>query len=267
MFRQEPLPFLDDRAEALGDPGLLEEVKVERELQLVVIAVVTDVPAEVPHADLADRHAIAVVRVEDLPPAAVDVVHLVEIPVPSPRPAAQLEARVVAQAFVSDQPRCHVDAEPVDAAIEPKAHHVVDRGADVFVPPVEIGLLRQEMVQVVLAGLFVERPRAADALEHGAPVVRRPAAATRFGPDIEVALRIGARGARRDEPGVLVRGVARDEIDDDADAAAMRFREESVELVELPEGRVDVAVVRNVVTEVGHRRAIERREPDRVDAE
>jgi len=94
-LRQEPLPFLDDRAEALGDPRLLEEVEVERELQLVVVAVVAHVPSEVPHADLADRHAVTAVRVEDLPPSAVDLVNLVEIPVASPRPAADLEARIV----------------------------------------------------------------------------------------------------------------------------------------------------------------------------
>ena len=62
-------------------------------------------------------------------------------------------------------------------------------------------------------------------------------------------------------------GVSRDEVDDDVDLATMRLGEEPVEIGEIPEGRVDVAVVRNVVAEVGHRRAVERREPDPVDAE
>ena len=66
---------------------------------------------------------------------------------------------------------------------------------------------------------------------------------------------------------MLVRGMAGDEVDDDADAAPMRLGEQSVELREVPEGGVDVAVVSDVVAEVRHGRAIERREPDRVDAE
>src|SRR5438128_9261096 len=61
--------------------------------------------------------------------------------------------------------------------------------------------------------------------------------------------------------------MAWDEVDDDADAAAVGLGEQSVELPETPECRVDVAVVGYVVPEVGHGRPIERREPDRVDAE
>src|SRR6266566_5916127 len=98
------------------------------------------------------------------------------------------------------------------------------------------------MVEVVLAGLFIERPRAAHALEDGAPVVRRAATAARIGPDVEVSLRIGARRTRRDEPRMLVRCMARDEVDDDANAAAVRFGEKPVELGQISERRVDVAV-------------------------
>jgi hypothetical protein len=61
--------------------------------------------------------------------------------------------------------------------------------------------------------------------------------------------------------------VAGNEVDDDADAAAMRFRQKAVERGEISEDRVYVPVIGNVVPEIGHRRAIERREPDRVDSE
>src|SRR5438034_787734 len=117
-------------------------------------------------------------------------------------------------------------------------------------------------MQVVLGALLIERPSAADALEDGAPVVRWSAASTRFGPDVEVALRIGSRRTRREEPGVLVRSVARNEVDDDPDVPAVGLREQTVEFGEIPERGIDVAIVRDVVPEVGHRRAIERREPD-----
>ena len=59
--RQQPLPLLDHRAKALGDPRLLEEVEVERELQLVVLAVIAHVTPQIANADLADGHAVAVV--------------------------------------------------------------------------------------------------------------------------------------------------------------------------------------------------------------
>ena len=45
-----------------------------------------------------------------------------------------------------------VHPEAVDAAVEPVAHHRVDRLPDLGVLPVEVGLLGGEHVQVVLAG-------------------------------------------------------------------------------------------------------------------
>ena len=44
-------------------------------------------------------------------------------------------------------------------------------------------------------------------------------------------------------------------------------RDQRVEVGQRAEQRVDVAVVGDVVAAVGHRRGVERREPDRVDAE
>ena len=41
--------------------------------------------------------------------------------------------------------------------------------------------------------------------------------------------------------------------------------DQRVEIGERPEERIDVAVVRDVVAEVGHGRRIERRDPDGVD--
>ena len=52
-----------------------------------------------------------------------------------------------------------------------------------------------------------------------------------------------------------------------AHAASVARLDQRVEVVERPEHRVDVAVVGDVVAEVGHRRAEERREPHRLDAE
>src|SRR5207253_8571012 len=159
-----------------------------------------------------------------------------------------------------------VDAEPIDAAVEPEAHDVVDLLSDRVVAPVKVGLLGEEVVQVVLAALLVPRPGRPDPTEHRAPVVRwTPAPAV--GPDVVVALRIGARRSGGLEPRVLVRGVTRHDVDDDPDVPAVGFRQEAIEVAERPEGGIDVAVIRYVVTEVGHWRAIERREPDRVDAE
>ena len=87
-------------------------------------------------------------------------------------------------------------------------------------------------------------------------------------PEIPVALRARPARARLDEPRVLVAGVVRHVVDEDADAALVgRGRAASSKSASDPKSGIDVGVVGDVVAEVGHRRGVEGRDPDRVDAE
>ena len=76
-----------------------------------------------------------------------------------------------------------------------------------------------------------------------------------------------SRDERLPEPRVLVRSVVGHEIEQHLHAAAVRRREQLVEVLQRAEQRVDLAVIGDVVAEIGHRRAEDRRQPDRVDAE
>ena len=79
------------------------------------------------------------------------------------RPAAVVGVgRVVAQLGVLDQLAHRVDAEAVDAALEPEAQHVEHRLSHRRVAPVQVGLLAQVGVVVVLA-------RAASNVQAGPP--------------------------------------------------------------------------------------------------
>src|SRR3989442_10345041 len=119
---------------------MFEEMEIERELLLVFPPVVASKAPEVPHADLADRHAIARIRVEDLAPAAVDLVDLLQIPVPKAWPAGHSEPRIVPELAVPDEGGRHGDAEAVPAPVEPEPNHLVPRGTHLFLPPVDGGL-------------------------------------------------------------------------------------------------------------------------------
>ena len=158
-----------------------------------------------------------------------------------------------------------VHAEAVDAALEPEAQRLVHRGLDAGLVPVEVGLLGQEEVQVPLPRGFVPGPRRAVA-EGRAPVVGRPIRRA-VAPDVPAPLRRAPRRARLDEPGMLVARVVRNPVDQHAQPARVRVGQEPVEVGERAEERIDVAVVRDVVAVVLHRRAEERGDPDRVDAE
>jgi len=58
-----------------------------------------------------------------------------------------------------------------------------------------------------------------------------------------------------------------DLVDDDLEAEPVRLGHHLVEIIKRAKDRIDVAVIGNVVTHVGHRRLEEGREPDRVDTE
>ena len=127
-------------------------------------------------------------------------------------------------------------------------------------------------MQVPLAGRAVglddARPRRT--AEDRLPVVRGQLARRALAVAEEVARALAAArrgGQRLLEPHVLVGGVVRHQIDDEPDAAAMRLGEHHVEVGQGAEERVDVAVVRDVVAGILLRRALERAQPDRVDAE
>ncbi len=195
--------------------------------------------------------------------------------------AARVERAAVSVRAVTDlavgQPRDlrdevdDVHAEPVDAAVEPPRHHVVDRAADVRVLPVEVRLLAREQVQVVLARRLVVLPRGA--AEERAPVVGLGPgraglhALARRTPPVPVAPGVGTAGARPAEPGVLVRGVVHHQVHDDPQAPVVRRGQQPVEVLERPEHRVDVLVVADVVAVVVLGRAVHGREPHDVDAQ
>ena len=67
--------------------------------------------------------------------------------------------RVVAPLGILEDLAQRVDAEAVDAAVEPEAQHAEHRLAQLRVAPVQVGLLAQVGVVVELPALGIERPR------------------------------------------------------------------------------------------------------------
>ena len=154
--------------------------------------------------------------------------------------------RIVGEIATVEDVVDHIQAEAVDAAIQPEPGHIQDRFLDVRIPEIEIGLFRQEVVQIVLPTPRTPTPRRAP--ERGLPVIGRRSVGLGLGPDVPVGLGSLAGGGAFLEPGMLVGGVRPHLIDDDLQVQRVGLLNDGVEVGQGPEQGIDHrAIVGDVV--------------------
>ena len=187
-----------------------------------------------------------------------------EVERPGPLAGSQVR-RIVGQGRVVHREIQRVAAEPVHAPIQPEPRGVQQRVLHLLQPRVQLRLRAEEIVHVVLAAPRIPGP--GRAAEHRLPVRRRRPVRLGVGPDVPIGLGVGAVPAALLEPGVGVGGVGVDLIDDDLQAQLVRTGDQPVEILDRAEDRIDPDIVRDVVTEILHRRGEEGRQPDPVDAQ
>ena len=156
-----------------------------------------------PLVGLAEQHPVGVVAVDLLAHPLEELVRL---------------GQVLAVGAVADEQVGHgVEAEAVDAEVEPEPQGVDDRALHVGGVEVQVGLVAEEAVPEVLLADRVERPVGRFGVDEDDPGVA--VAGVVVAPDVEVAVRAVRVAARGLEPRVLVGGVVRDEVDDHPHAA------------------------------------------------
>ena len=104
---------------------------------------------------LGHEHSVAVVLIGDLAPSAEDVVDLLDVPVRLVHPGARLEQGAdvvpsVGQARHLGHRRGGINANAVNAAVEPEPDDRVEVVLNFCVGPVQVRLLGGEQVQVPL---------------------------------------------------------------------------------------------------------------------
>ena len=168
--------------------------------------------------------------------------------------------RCVVQIGIGD-----VQSKSVRAARQPMFQHVERSPARASIAPVQLGLLAQEFVMVMLAARRLIRP--GRSAERRQPVVRRRS--------------VGACGSAQTyqsdfappapaigEPGMFVRRVAENFVDDDSSARAhARPFKQRVEIGQRAVVGMNAFIVRDVIAPVAVGRGMDRRQPDRIDAQ
>ena len=179
--------------------------------------------------------------------------------------ALRRQRRVIAQQTVVEIEIRGVEAETVDAAIEPEARDLDDRFLHRQTVEIEIRHLRQEVVQMVLPAPRFPAP--GRATHPALPVVRHAAVGFGVDPDVPVSLGVVATAAAFGKPCMLGGGMAPDLIDQHLQPERMRARQQNIEIRQRAEAWIDAAVIADVIAEIAHRTGEERTDPEPVDTE
>src|SRR5439155_27236600 len=113
--------------------------------------------------------------------------------------------RVVPKLPVFDDAVGDVDSKAGDAAVEPEPIDLIEDSCDFGIPPIEVRLLGLEVVEVVLAGPFVERP--GWTTEGAELVIWIASIGFWVGPDVPIAIPDSASIAVVDKAGIALAGV------------------------------------------------------------
>ena len=260
----------DGRAVAVRRPGPRQELPVEHD---VAIRGQRRGTLRRPDEQLAHRHPARAPRRPSTEPGhegrQVRLVDVEAVDLARPRRVSPT-TRIGRHVRVLEEHVEGVEAVAVHAPLGPAADHVELGPLDLLDPPVELRLLGQERVVIELPTARVRRSRPARRTRTPSCSVEaagRGVDAGRVTPDVPVGVRTLARGARGDEPRVLVAGVVHDQVEDHPDPEAVGLRDEAVEVRLAPEPCIDRPVVAHVIADVPPRRRVDRRQPDRVDAE
>ena len=158
----------------------------------------------------------------------------------------------------------HVQAKAAHAPVRPPADHVVQLPAQLGVLPVQIRLGWRELQEIVLTKLRNIGPGgAAETRPHIVGRLVRGAGA----PDIVVIIGALRAGFCREEPGMPVGGMVEHQVHEDADASLIRLPEQTVHVLQGPEDRIDIPIVRDIVAIVVLGGTEDRGEPDGVHAQ
>jgi hypothetical protein len=164
-----------------------------------------------------------------------------------------------------DHERDRVHPETGHAGLNPETHDLEDLGLHMRVRGIEVGLEVVEAVEVPGSCFLVVGPGGfLHARKHHALV---GIGGLLVGPDIPVAIRRVLRASGFAKPGMRIRGVVDDEVDDDADAALPAAMGEFDKVAQRAVARIDAIIVRDIVAVVLAGRRLERHQPDRRDAE
>lgn len=149
--------------------------------------------------------------------------------------------------------------EAVDAHLEPVTTHIEYRCANLRIVVVQIGLLTQEVVEIILPAPRLPLPGRSP--ENRYPVIGRRTVLLCVRPNVPVGLRVIFSHPAFEKPHVLIGRVAQNLVHENFEPALVSCIEQSAEVLHRSKKWIDLKIVGDVVAEIQHRRLDERRDP------
>ena len=172
----------------------------------------------------------------------------------------------VVGAFALHQIRDGIEAEAVDAHIQPEAHDLQHGLQDLRIVEIQVRLMAEKAMPVI--SLRHRIPGPVRGLGVGEYDARAQVLLIRVAPHIKVALRrTGGRIPGLLKPGMLIRGVIDDQFGDHFESEPVRLMQQGAKIIQRAELRMHVLVIGNVVAVVLERRGVEGHQPKGVDTQ
>jgi len=247
------------------------KLKIHGQLDFIIFAIHLGELGNIRLVGFADQHGLIRILIDDVTHFAENVMNLREVVrvfMLDLGIAVRILPRqngIVTQFGILKKAGDGVNPKASHATVKPEAHRVIHGLADLRIAPIEIGLFLVEIMVVVLIRCGIKGP--CGMAEPGKPIIRGTARALSIAPDIPVTLRIRAGRAGLLEPGMLIRGVVGNVIQDDTNASFLCFADQTIEVGERPVEGIDGGVIRNVVAKIHQGRGIDGADPDGVNAQ
>ena len=152
-----------------------------------------------------------------------------------------------------------IHAETADTLVQPEIGHIIERLSHLWIFPVQVRLRRRKGMQIILLPGFAPGP--GRPAEDTPPVIRLTAIRLPITPDIPVAVVILLPLCGLLKPLTLIRSMIEDQIHDNADPLFTRFTDQTIHVLHTSITRIDLIIIRHIITIVHHRRFINRRKP------
>src|SRR6266702_8736454 len=166
------------------------------------------------------------------------------------RPFGMRVGWIIAQRWIFENVMSTIDAKSIHTAIKPEPHDSEHGLFESRVTPIQIRLSLMKRMEVVLPRVRIPFPGRSSPMTE--PIVGGRAIRFRISPDIPITIGMLSLGAGGEKPGMLIRGMIGNEIENHTQVASMSFHKQLIKEGKIPKKWIDPGMVGHIISSIDH---------------